>query len=247
MAIANALGIQQGATTQAGDLLTKMYETSRADVQPYQAAGVTALGQLGGLAGQQVGGQNLAAMGAMDPNISVDYGAIQADPMYQFAQSESDEMLRRGLTSGGMLGSSAGLNMRTQNAMQTALAARDRVYGQNVDQYNRGFDQQQTLFDLTNRQAQNQYNQQFGIAQLGQNVGLNMANVGAQYAGSYGELLTGMANAQAAGMLSQNALSAQQASDERNMWAGLGGTAMQNIGGITEAAGSLWDTVSGWF
>ena len=245
--MADPIGIRQDATDQATSMWSDIYGGTAENLQPFMEAGQQALPNLQGLAGQQYGGDALTALGGMNPNVSVDYNAILADPNYQYTNQQAQEAGRRALASQGMLGSRYGVNALGDIGRQVASAESDRMYGRGVDNYNRAYGQQSDLFNFQNQMGNNEYNKYMGLASLGQNAATNLANAGSGYAGAYGDLLTGMANAQASGILSGNALSAQQSADQNNMWAGLAGTALQNIGGISDAAGTAWDTVSDWF
>ena len=248
-ALADALGYQQDATNKSVDKLTSIYDQTSANLKPYMDAGAGAISDLSGLAGQTYGQENLNALSSMNPNVSVDYDSIMSNPLYKFAMDQSNQAMKRQLVGpGGVgLGSSAGIGLMGTNSSNNALGIENTLYGRAVDNYNRGYGQQTDLFNYNNQMGQNQWNKYSGLASLGQNAATNMANAGGQYAQGYGDMLTGMANAQASGLLSNDALNAQSDADSNALWAGLAGTALNNIGGITDAAGSVWDTVSGWF
>ena len=78
------------------------------------------------------------------------------------------------------------------------------------------------------------YNRNLGIAGLGQNTAANYAN-------SYGDLLTGMANARASGMLSQDMLDANRQADWMSLIGGLGGTVLGNWDTVSDIGSGLWD------
>lgn len=245
--INNALNTQQTATNQSLDKLTGMYDEGKGYLSPYMTAGASALGNLSGAAGGQQGQQYMANLEGMNPNVSVNYQQIQADPNYQWTMQQANEQARRALSAQGMLGSRHAVNALGDVGRQVASAESDRMYGRGVDNYNRAYGQQSDLYNMANQNQNNEYNRWMGVAGLGQNAATNLANSGSRYADAYGGLLTGMANAQASGMLSNNALNQQLSQDQNNMWAGLGGIALNNIGGISDAVGGAWDAVSSWW
>ena len=243
MSIDYAMGLQQAAGDKAGKLYTDMYNEQVNNLSPFMQSGQTALQGLGAQANQTYGGEALTGLASLNPNIGVDYQSIQNDPMYQFANNQSREMANRSLARQGLTGSRYAVDALGQLGMQNAISARDRVYGQNVDNYNRGFNQNQTLFNLQNQQGQSQYNKLMGLAQLGQNTAVNLANSGAGYANAMGNNLTGIANAQAGGLLAQNSIDANRKADNQAMWAGIAGTGLAN-------ADKLYDVgskIAGWF
>lgn len=246
--IDNALNTQQTASDAAAAINRDIYGETKGMLSPYVEAGAGMLGDLSGMAGQpQAGQQYMGNLAAMSPQMSSDYGSLLQDPGYQFVNQQAQEAARRMLSSGGMSGSRYGADVLGDVGRQVAVSERDRFDRMNQGNYDRAYGQQADLFNMANQGQGSQYNRMMGVAGMGQNAAVNMANAGAGFAGSQSDLLTGMANARASGMLSNQAFGAQQSADQNALWAGLAGTALGNVGGITDAAGSAWDTVSGWF
>ena len=215
-----------------------MYNKAGALSQPYIEAGTGALPQLSQAALAPVNNQYLDRMEGMNPNITTDYSSMQDDPMYNFVRDKMLESNSRRANAGGYTGDiRAGWDRNAE--MEAAFGARDRIYGENVDNYNRGYGQNVDLNNMWQQNQDSRYNKLSGLAGMGQNTAVNFGNTGAQYANAQGNMMTGMANAQASGVLGANALQSQQDADQTAMYAGLAGNA---LGGVV----NNWDTISGW-
>lgn len=138
----------------------------------------------------------------------IDYNAIKQDPMFNFAMGQGNEAMMRNLARSGMTDSRYGMNMLQDGGMRNA-------YNYANDIYNRG------------------KGLNMGLATLGQNAATNQASSGANYAGAYGNLLTGMANAQAGGIMANSAMNANNRNNQNALWAGLAGGALGNFDKIT--------------
>jgi hypothetical protein len=238
-AIDQALGYQQQATQNALGMSTDMYNRAGELTQPYIEAGTNALPGLTQSANAPAGNRFFQQASRMDPNISTDYNSMQSDPMYNFVRDKMLESNARRANAGGYTGDiRAGWDRNAE--MEAAFGARDRIYGENVDNYNRGYGQNVDLNNMYNQNRDTQYNKLSGLAGMGQNAAINFGNTGANYANTQGNLITGMANAQASGVLGANALQSQQDADSNQFYAGLAGNA---LGGVL----NNWDTISGWF
>ena len=161
----------------------------------------------------------LAQQGGM-----MDYDAIKQDPMFNFAMNQGNESMMRNLARNGMTGSRYGMNMLQDGGMRNAYGYANDIYNRN-----KGLN--------------------MGLATLGQNSATNAVSAGANYAGAYGNITTGMANAEASGMLSNHAMNANNDNNRNALWAGLGGTLMGNFDKVTDGADwlkGLGDQDSWW-
>lgn len=226
----NALNYQQQATDQASQLYRDMYGQSKDLLSPYMQAGAQALPGLSNLASQSgVGHQYIDNLNAgFDPS-------TMGGDLYNYQRQQTEEMARRMNQGQGVTGSAAmdrllDADMRFRSGWDDKIY--NRWYGKNVD-----------LFNMANQGLNQDYQRQMGIAGLGQNAAVNMANAGSNFANAQSGLLTNMANAQASNLLSQNALSAQQSQDTANMWAGLAGTVAPTV--IQKYGDDIWRGISG--
>ena len=238
-AIDQALNYQQTATQNALGANTAMYNQASSLAHPFIQAGTGALPGLTEAANAPVNDKYMNRLEGMNPNISVDYDSMQNDPMYNFVRDRMLESNARRANAGGYTGDiRAGWDRNAE--MESAFGARDRIYGENVDNYNRGYGQNVDLNNMWNQGQDTRYNKLSGLAGMGQNASMNLGNTGSNYAGAQANLMTGLGNAQASGVLSNNALQTQQDADNQQFYAGLAGNA---LGGVV----NNWDTISSWF
>jgi len=243
-AIDNALNFQQNATNQASALNRDLYGQQQKNLNPYMQAGQGALPNLTDMAGQpQAGQQYMQNIEGMNPQMSQDYGQLLQDPGYQFVNEQAQEQARRMLSGSGMTGSRAGMDILSDVGQRTAIAERDRFDRNNQGNYDRAYGQQADLYNMANQGQGNQFNQQMGIAGLGQNAATNLAGMAGQYGQNQTNLMTGMANAQASGVLSNDAMQAQQGADQNALWAGAAGTALGNWDSLKDIGSSIYN----WF
>ena len=99
MAINQAIGIQQEAVENALSNLQQAESRARADLQPYREAGNIGLSGMTDMRN---------AMSRFNPNITMDYEQIKADPLYGFARDEGLRAVKQQLAKQGILDSSAG-------------------------------------------------------------------------------------------------------------------------------------------
>ncbi len=217
-AINQALGYQQTGLNQAENVMGDIWGQTQNNMAPYLQAGGQAVGELNALAGQTYG----------NPNIPTDYQSILNDPMYQFGNQQSEEMLRRNLVGGIGLDNRHAANMFGTLGMQNALMADDRIYNRNADNFSR-----------QNQQGQDLFNKQYSVAGLGQNMAANQAQFGGAYAQSMGDMYTGYGNAAGSATLSNDALGRSLDQNQNALWAGLGGAALGNLGSWEQGGGGL--------
>lgn len=221
--MASALDLQQNATNQAYGLNQDWYNQARQMTQPYVNAGTSVLGQLQDQALNQQENPYFNQLA----NFSFDYGSMQNDPLYQFAQKAALEQNARRASAMGNLNSSVrgdwDANTAANTALQYGTQGRDFAYGRLVD-----------LNNMFNANNDNRFNRLGTLANMGQNAAVNMANIGSNYANAQGNLLTNMANASASNLLAGDAASQQAAADRRNALLGFAGAVAPSI------IGSIW-------
>lgn len=165
-----AANTQADAANRASDLQQKQYEQNRADMEPWRAAGATALGQL--TAGTGAGGEF---------NRDFTLADFNADPGYQFRQQqgmrgvEASAAARGGLLNGG------------------TLKALDR-YNQD---YASG--EYQNAYNRFNNDHTQRFNRLSSLAGTGQTATRDVASVGTQNAQQIGNNVQQVANSRASG------------------------------------------------
>lgn len=241
------LDIQQNATNQAFALNKNWYDQSKRAVDPYINAGTNALLGFQQAASRQPDMQYVNRLASMNPNISMNYSQVMNDPFTQELKRQAMEQNARRASAMGLSNSSIRGEWDANSAMQAGLAARDRIYGQNVDNYNRQYGQLTDLNNMTNAANDNYFNRMSSLAGMGQNAAVNMANIGSNYANAQGNLLTGMANAQAGNILASDAASQQASADQRNALLGLAGSVVPSyLGYISNNPTSALNPMT-WF
>ena len=158
----------------AGALQAQQYLTQLN--QPYLNLGQVGVGQLmKGLEGGQYG------LGSLPQFQAPTLDQARQSPGYRFAQQQGIDAIQRSATARGALGS--GSTLKALQSYGTGLA--DSTYGNVFNRAMQGYQ--------ANLQRQGQeFGQTFGVTGLGQNTASSMGQ-------SIAELMTGSANAQAAG------------------------------------------------
>ena len=186
-----AIALQQQQLAQQQNI----YDTNRADLAPWRAAGTNALAQIN--PGLQPGGQFAAAK-----PFSFDASQMANEPGYAFGLSEGLKQLERQAAANGTLLSGAqlkGISRYTQDYAQTKFQdafnrARD-TYGTNQGNTTNAFSRLATTAGL-GQTANSQgivSGQNYGSA--GQNYANNAGNLGISSAGVYGDAGMAAANA----------------------------------------------------
>lgn len=173
-----AAQISAGATGAATDLQRQMWQQQVAAQQPWQQAGVNALGQL-------TAGTTGPEAAYMKPFTAADF---QADPGYAFRMSEGMRALEQGAAArGGLL---------SGNMLKGA-----QRFGQDL-----ASQEYQNAFNRYQQQQGNQFNRLATLAGVGQTAVGALGQAGQNYAGNVGNLgMTNAANMGNAAIMAGNA------------------------------------------
>lgn len=165
-----AAKIQAAASKDANALLKYQFDTTRADMLPYRAAGTLGLGMLTDKLGP--GGQ---WDGGFDPS------KFTTDPGYEFRMREGLKAIERsGSARGGVL---SGGNLKALERFAQGTAS----------------DEYQRVYDRYWNDRSNQFNQWASLAGIGQTAANNTAQLGAQTAGQMANNVVGAGDARASG------------------------------------------------
>lgn len=163
------------------------------NLQPYMQAGQTGLGGLLGILGLP-GGSNTGTAGALASKLNTpfnfDPSQLENTPGYEFT-------LQQGLKALNNQNSAQGLGLsgaQQKGLLGFATGLANQTYG---DQYNRALQQFTANYGLASDQA----NRLAALAGLGQSSAAGVGNAGIQTGSNIGNLMTGAANAQAAGRI----------------------------------------------
>jgi hypothetical protein len=180
----SAAKTQASAARDATELQAAQYEQTRADQEPWRAAGVNALGEMQRTAGNVPGAFRFGM---------ADY---QADPGYGFRLSEGRKALASKARARG--GAVSGTSLK---AMQDY--AQESASNEFQNAYNRAF----TSYGTDVARENQLYNRQAGLAGIGQTSANLVNQAGQNYALNAGNLMTSGAAAEAAGRVgSANAI-----------------------------------------
>jgi hypothetical protein len=161
---------QASAANNAASIQQQQYQQTLQNQQPYMQAGQTALNTIGQ---DQANGTGFAA--SFNPSTYID------TPGYQFQLQQGQNAINSSAAAtGGVLN---GGTLKALDQYTTGLA--NTTYGQAYSQY------------LQN--SQQQYNQLYGVASLGENATASTGQAGANAANATGNYLTQAGNAEAAG------------------------------------------------
>lgn len=168
----NAASQQAAAAQQAAAIQQQQYQQNTQNQQPYMNAGSSALNTIGQ---DQANGTGFAA--SFNPQNYID------TPGYQFQQQQGQNAINSSAAAtGGVLN---GGTLKALDQYTTGLA--NTTYGQAYSQYLQG--------------SQQQYNQLYGVASLGESAASSLGAQGTQSAQNQGNYLTQAGNAQAAGTI----------------------------------------------
>ncbi len=165
-----AANTQANAANQANETNKYIYDTNRADMQPWRDAGAGVLPQLT---------EGLAPGGRFNSDFSM--SDFQKDPGYDFRMAEGMKALERSRAAkGGLYGGATGKAIERYG--------QDYASGEYTNAFNRFM-----------AQRDQQFNRLSGLAGTGQTATNQVANYGMNYANQYGANVTGAANARASG------------------------------------------------
>lgn len=166
----NAAGAQKSAADQAAAIQQQQMQQNQQNQQPYMTAGTGALNTIGQ---DQANGTGFAA--SFTPQNYID------TPGYQFQQQQGTNAINASsAATGGVLN---GGTLKALDQYTAGLA--NTTYGQAYQNYLAGSNQQ--------------YNQLYGVASLGENAASNLGSQNTTAANNTGNYLTQAGNAQAAG------------------------------------------------
>ena len=187
-----------GAAKDAAALQQRQYETTRADLLPYNQAGQSVLGDLTNLARSDPygGGPNYLAMAQQNLPGTMTQQQLEATPGYQFALSQGLQSTQNAAAARGLGVSGASL----KGAAKFATGLADSTY---QNQFANQQTKYQDLLNLNTGQQSNltnQYNRLSGVATLGENAAAHTAAEGTKSATAQGGLLSKAGQYQAAGI-----------------------------------------------
>lgn len=166
----NAAGAQAAAAQNAQNIEQQQYQQNSANQQPFISAGQTAVGTIGQ---DQANGTGFAA--SFNPSTFIN------SPGYNFQLQQGQNAINSSAAAtGGVLN---GGTLKALDQYTTGLA--NTTYNQAYQNYLAGSNQQ--------------YNQLFGVAQLGEQGAASLGQQGTQSAANQGNAAMGVGNAQAAG------------------------------------------------
>lgn len=168
----SAAGNQEDAANKAANLQQQQYQQNRSDQMPYMQAGQTALGTI---QSDQANGTGFATPFNM--------ASFTSNPGYQFQLQQGQNAINSSAAATG--GTLNGGTLKALQQYTTGLA--NTTYGDTYSRY------------LAN--SQQQYNQLYGVANLGENATAATGAQGTAAANASGNYLTQAGNASAAGAI----------------------------------------------
>jgi len=206
----DAANPQAGAARDANATQLRMFEQSRADLEPYRGYGRTALVNLESTANAPL---SMRPYVPTAPYTGPSEADLRADPGYQFRVSEGQKALERSAASKGLLLSGGQFKDLTRFGQgmgaQEYGAAYQRGYQQNADLYNRTLQAYQTDYNTLLGLRKEQYGEFAGIAGAGQGAVNTLSSIGQNTATALNANTVGAGNALAAGTVgSANAFNA---------------------------------------
>lgn len=182
---------QTQAAQQATNTEQQMYDTTRSDLAPYNAAGKASLTNattyLNGYGTSDAGASTAALNKLVTGAGGSQQAALQQTPGYQFSLSSGLKAAQNSAAARGLGVSGAAIRGATNVASQDANA----TFGDQVNRLTQNAQVQNQAFN-------DQYNRYMAGAQLGENAAAQTGNYGTQTASSVGNNLTSAGNAQAA-------------------------------------------------
>lgn len=166
----NAAQAQENAANTASNTEMAQFNQNREDMAPWRTAGAGALSQL--VSGTQPGGEYMRDFGAAD---------FQADPGYQFRQTEGRRMLEGSAAGrGGLL---SGSTLKALEKYSQGVASDE--YGNAYNRYNANLDRR--------------YNRLSSLAGTGQTATRDVAQMGSNTAANVAQNQLSIGNSRASG------------------------------------------------
>ncbi len=210
----SAAQTQANAGNQAIDFQKQIFQQQQENQQPFLNAGSQSIGQL--MQALQSGKFGPGSTGPVPQFTKGDFTAptleeARSSPGYQFTAQQGNKGILQGAAAAG--GAISGGTLKALDSFNTGLAdsTYNDVFNRSLSTYNEGLSKYQAQlqgYGAGLAGQQQEFNQLFAPAQLGENASANIGQTGSQLGQSVGNLMTGIGNAQAAGTVgSANAYS----------------------------------------
>jgi hypothetical protein len=232
-----------GAAKDAAGLQEQRYQTTRADLQPYNQAGQGVLGDLSDLArsGPYGGGTNYLQMAQDNLPGNMTQAQLEATPGYQFSLSQGLKSTQNAAAARGLGVSGAAL----KGAATFATGLADNTY---QNQFANAQAKYSDILNLNTGQQgnlTNQFNRLNSVAAMGQNAAAQTGVQGTALANQAGQGLIAAGNASAAGTAGAGNALASGANNylgynALQQYLGNGSGGSGTTGGYTDSGN--WDT-----
>lgn len=210
----SAAQTQANAGNQAINFQQGIFNQQQKNQQPFLDAGQQSIGQL--MQALQSGKFGPGSTGQVPQFTGGTFAAptldeARATPGYQFTAQQGSKGILQGAAAAG--GAISGGTLKALDTFNTGLAdsTYNDVFNRSLSTYNEGLSKYQAQlqgYGAGLAGQQQEFNQLFAPAQLGENASANINQTGTQLGQSVGNLMTGIGNATAAGQVgSANALS----------------------------------------
>ncbi len=210
-----AAGVSASAANRAADLAQGRYDTTRADLGPYNVAGQSSLSALGTGLGTTSGGFDLTS-----PLLASSLTTQGAAPVYNMPAFDATKYtqspgysweLSQGLgavtsSAAGKTGALSGNMLKALDTYGTGLASQDywTAYAAYAKDYQNQYNSLSTNYwdtaNFNQKQQQNQYNNLYNVANLGEAAGAQVGTTGATLSGQAGTALQNAGTATASGI-----------------------------------------------
>lgn len=197
-AVASA-NIAAAASRHAVDVANEQYQQTRTDLQPYNEAGQSALGDLTSLArsGPNGGGTNYLSWAEQSQPGQMTQAQLEATPGYQFNLSQGLRSAQNAAAARGLGVSGAAL----KGAATFATGLADSTY---QNQFNNAQTRFSNLLSMNSAQQgnlTNQYNRLSNVATMGEDAGAKTGAIGANLANTAASATQAAGTASAAGLM----------------------------------------------
>ncbi|ARU23738.1 hypothetical protein RSSE_c3357 [Ralstonia solanacearum] len=181
-AASDAASTQADASNRASQLQWQQFQQLQNNLKPYMDLGTNTIPQL----------QQLLGSGALNRqfNFNPTQQQLEQTPGYQFTLQQGNKAIDNAMAAKGL--SLSGAQMKGLDQYNTGLAS--QTFQQ---QYNNALQQFSTNYGVNS----DQYNRLAALLGLGQNAAAGVGNAGIQTGTNVANLMTGAANAQAAGQI----------------------------------------------
>ncbi|WP_147411943.1 DNA transfer protein p32 [Ralstonia pseudosolanacearum] len=181
-AASDAASTQADASNRASQLQWQQFQQMQQNLKPYMDLGTNTIPQL----------QQLLGSGALSRqfNFNPTQQQLEQTPGYQFTLQQGNKAIDNAMAAKGL--SLSGAQMKGLDQYNTGLAS--QTFQQ---QYNNALQQFSTNYGVNS----DQYNRLAALLGLGQNAAAGVGNAGIQTGTNVANLMTGAANAQAAGQI----------------------------------------------